>query len=70
MEKKYCETHHLYYTGIVCPLCQSEKYDKMMEKYGKKDHKVKNETDTVSKDKPLTEDVLNKLKNHFNQHNL
>ena len=33
MEKKFCETHRLYYSGDVCPICQREKYERMSRKY-------------------------------------
>ena len=47
MDKKYCEIHHLYYAGDICPFCQSEKYERMSHKYNHKPKKEKKE-DTAS----------------------
>ena len=63
MEKKYCEIHHLYYTGDICPFCQSEKYERMSRKYTHKPKKEKKE-DSM-KQVEITEDVIEKLKKHF-----
>lgn len=63
MEKKYCEIHHLYYTGDICPFCQSEKYERMSHKYNHKPKKEKKEDST--KPVEITEDVIEKLKKHF-----
>lgn len=63
MEKKYCEIHHLYYSGGICPLCQSEKYERMSRNYTHKSKREKKEDST--KPVEITEDVLEKLKNHF-----
>lgn len=65
MEKKYCSTHHLYYNGELCPFCQSEKYERMSRKH------ISHPTNKDNKDKSekmeLTEDVINKLRNHFSK---
>jgi len=63
MEKKYCEIHHLYYSGGICPFCQSEKYERMSRNYTYKPKREKKEDST--KPVEITEDVLEKLKKHF-----
>ena len=63
MEKKYCEIHHLYYSGGICQFCQSEKYKRMSRNYTHKPKREKKEDST--KPVEITEDVLEKLKKHF-----
>ena len=63
MEKKYCEIHHLYYSGGICQFCQSEKYERMSRNYNNKPKKEKKDDST--KPVEITEDVLEKLKKHF-----
>lgn len=63
MEKKYCEIHHLYHSGGICPLCQSEKYEHMSRNYTHKPKEEKKEDS--AKPVEITEDVLEKLKKHF-----
>lgn len=63
MEKKYCEIHHLYYSGGICPFCQSEKYERMSRNYTRKQKREKE--DDSMKSFEITEDVLEKLKKHF-----
>ena len=63
MEKKYCEIHHLYYSGDICPFCQSEKYERMSRNYTHKPKKEKKEDSTNPVE--ITEDVIEKLKTHF-----
>ena len=63
MEKKYCEIHHLYYSGGICPFCQSEKYERMSRDYT---HAPKIEKkEDGSKTVEITKDVIEKLKKHF-----
>ena len=61
MIKKYCETHHLYYESELCPFCQKDKYEKMSHGHSNIRHEV-------NKDKKIqiTDDVISKLKAHFN----
>lgn len=63
MEKKYCEIHHLYYSGDICPFCQSEKYERMSRNYNYQQKREKKEYRT--KPVEITEDVLENLKKHF-----
>lgn len=59
MVKKYCETHHLYYNGAVCPLCLSEKHNNMLKKYENIATKKNQDTEHI------TDEMLDKLKKHF-----
>ena len=63
MDKKYCEIHHLYYSGDICQFCQFDKYERMSRNYTHKPNKEKKECGT--KQVEITEDVLEKLKTHF-----
>lgn len=67
MSKNFCITHHFYYEGVECPLCQQERYSKMADKYAKKmveeNPKSKKETD-----REITESDLIKLMEKFNEH--
>ena len=67
MEKKYCEIHHLYYAGSICPFCQSEKYERMSRNYTHNPKRKKKEEKKEDSTKPIemTEDILEKLKKHF-----
>ena len=66
MEKKYCEIHHLYYSGGICPFCQSEKYERMSRMYKPKPKKQeKSKKEESSEPVEITDDVINKLRNHF-----
>lgn len=60
MDKNYCEIHHLYYSGGVCPLCQAEKYKHMSCKYSDN----QNVKPTAKAEDP-TEDQILMLKKHF-----
>jgi len=63
MEKKYCEIHHLYYSGCICKLCQNEKYERMSRNYTH-NPKIEKKEDSTNPFE-ITEDVLEKLKEHF-----
>ena len=68
MDKKYCEIHHLYYAGGVCPFCQSEKYERMSRMHNPKPKKQeKQKKEESSEPVEITDDVINKLRNHFNK---
>lgn len=62
--KNYCETHHLYYNSAICPFCQNEKNEKLLKANTVKTKKAKTETEKKTDD-TITDDVLEKLKNHF-----
>ena len=56
--KKYCQTHHLYYKGEKCPLCEKERIQLMTEKYSPKKK--------VEKPKEASKESLKKLIEKFN----
>lgn len=57
--KNYCEIHHLYYKGDVCPLCLAEKHNNLLRK------NTKSEGKNEKKDEQVTDEMLDKLKKHF-----
>lgn len=62
--KHFCSIHHLYYNGIVCPLCEKERIENLVNRYNKQisnGKKAKNERE-------ITENDIEKLKNKF-KHN-
>ena len=63
MSKKYCEIHHLYYDGDICPFCQKEKYERMSHAY----HTTQNKENSKKSNErfEITDDVINKLRDHF-----
>ena len=69
--KPYCETHHLYYNGDVCPFCQSEKMAKIIKSNNPqpidpfKKPKKFNKSKKTDKEIDLTPDIIEKLQNHF-----
>lgn len=62
MNKKLCPIHRLYFKGVECPFCLSERLKKFEEKHQSTDNKAVNKRD---KSKEVTEDMLNKLKAKF-----
>ena len=63
--KSFCQLHHLYYEGSVCPLCEKARINRIGLKYGQ----TGSETPEKKKEKPdreITEDDLEKLANKFN----
>lgn len=64
--KNYCETHHFYYRGVKCPLCESERIQKMADKYSKKINvgKPKKEEREI---REATVDDIQKLIDKFNR---
>lgn len=61
MDKNYCPTHHLYYTGQECPLCASERVNGYAKKFSSKPKEEK----VIEKE--ISEEDLNKLKDKFNK---
>lgn len=62
--KNYCEIHHLYFKGEVCPFCIAEKHERMSKHYyqspKKKETEIKDDENFE-----VTDDVIAKLQNHF-----
>lgn len=59
MEKKFCTVHHLYYNGVECPLCLSERIGKIEKKYNSWN------TDEKTEKEEVTGDMLENLKLNF-----
>lgn len=59
MEKKFCTVHHLYYNGVECPLCLSERIGKIEKKYNSRN------TDEKTEKEGVTDDMLESLKLKF-----
>ena len=70
--KKYCSTHHFYYSGEDCPFCTSEKVQALNRRFNKDKAENKPKKDfskkekNKSKEKEITQTDLEKLKNKFN----
>ena len=63
-EKKYCPTHHLYYTNTECPMCFQERMNRYDKKFGKKEEEKKPKNEECLE---VTQDSLEKLKAKFNK---
>lgn len=60
--KTLCPTHRLFYVGNECPLCRQER----IERYKGRFCKIAESKET-SKEREITEDDLEKLRNKFKQ---
>ena len=69
-KKNFCPTHHLYYKGNVCPLCEKERIDHMAKKFGKKEMQAIVGDDFTKNEKKyrkeITESDLERLVQKFN----
>ena len=63
-KKNFCSIHHFYYNGGVCPLCEKERIDRMVDLYGPKEEQTIKEEKV--KDREINEDDLARLVNKFN----
>ena len=63
-QKNYCQTHHYYYIGNVCPFCEKERIQKMVDQYAPKEKKEVIET--KKQDREINEEDLAMLINKFN----
>lgn len=61
MNKKFCQTHHLFYTNVECPYCFKERIHKIETKLVKPIVAPKKDNDAV------TEYMVNELKKKFNE---
>ena len=65
MEKKYCYTHHLFYSVNECPMCMSERIAILEKRFVKKPQTI------VVKHKPeskeITQESLKELMAKFNK---
>ena len=64
MTKKFCATHHLFYTSCHCPMCVSEQSEYLAKRFCQPvvDMQVK----CNKKDNVITEESLELLKKKFN----
>lgn len=68
-DKRYCDIHHYYYKGHICPFCLSDKTQALARKYNTGDM---NESKTVTKkekdnnDREITAEDFERLINKFN----
>lgn len=77
--KKFCETHHFFYEGLECPLCQEERSNAYSKKFKsifsikkiETDSKVGGNYNKSDKKyaKPISSDDLQKLCKKFNINN-
>ena len=65
--KNYCEIHHLYFKGDVCPFCIAERHERMSKHYFQKKEKEDNSDKTSDENFEVTEDIISKLQKHFNK---
>ena len=65
MGKKYCSTHHLFYSVNECPMCMSERIANLEKRFVKKPQTI------VVKHKPerkeITQESLKELMAKFNK---
>lgn len=58
-EKRFCKVHSVYYSGIECPYCFTDRMNKMLNKYDNVS-KVENNNDEPSVE--MLEMLVNKFK--------
>lgn len=64
MTKKFCTTHHLFYTSCNCPMCISEQSETLAKRFCQP--VVDMQAKRHKKDKGITEELLELLKKKFN----
>lgn len=64
MTKKFCATHHLFYTSYHCPMCVSEQSEYLAKRFYKPIKTVKIKENKC--DNEITADALLALKAKFN----
>ena len=66
MTKKLCPTHHLYYNGERCPLCESERIENYASKFGKYGNgTVDDKQQKAEKERDINEEDLERLINKY-----
>ncbi len=61
MEKKYCPTHHFFYSSPSCPYCAKDRWENYQKKLNKEEKKVKTQEDKREPSKDEIEQLLNKF---------
>ena len=65
--KNFCPTHHLYYNGLKCPMCESEHIEMMSRKYSKSNSKKPvNEQKKDKTSGTVSDEALARLVEKFN----
>lgn len=65
--KNYCTTHHLYYEGIECPMCVSDRANAYSKKFrGNKSEPKPSMKEDKKGHCSITKDILSKLVEKFN----
>lgn len=62
--KKYCPTHHFNFATLKCPFCEQERFHNLSKRYCKEEYKPR----TVVKEREITIDDLEQLKQKFQGH--
>ena len=65
MEKKYCSTHHLFYSVNECPMCMSERIANLEKMFIKKPQTVEVKHEPESKE--ITQGSLKELMTKYNK---
>ena len=63
MEKKYCSTHHLFYSVNECPMCMSERIANLEKMFVKKPQTIKIKPES----KEITHESLKELMAKYNK---
>ena len=65
MGKKYCSTHHLFYSVNECPMCMSERIANLEKRFVKKPQTIVVKHKQESKE--ITQESLKELMAKFNK---
>lgn len=63
MEKKYCSTHHLFYSVNECPMCMSERIANLEKMFVKKPQTIEIKPES----KEITQESLKELMAKYNK---
>ena len=63
MEKKYCSTHHLFYSVNVCPMCMSERIANLEKMFVKKPQTIEIKPESEE----ITQESLKELMAKYNK---
>lgn len=63
MEKKYCSTHHLFYSVNECPMCMSERIANLEKMFVKKTQTIEIKPES----KEITKESLKELMTKYNK---
>lgn len=60
--KNYCDIHHYYFSVKECPICEAERLEKYVKKFG-----VKTKDKTLKEEKEINDSDITKLMEKFNR---